>query len=342
MKPHIAVTPPRAPVVRDEGEGRSDLVVLLPVYNDWTALRKLLGKLDAALSSRGIEADILVVDDGSTEPFDDPSEGADFAAIRRVGVLHLRRNLGHQRAIAVGLAHLDARRPPCRAVVLMDSDGEDDPDDVPRLVERFEGEERRPIVFAERTQRSEGPAFRAFYTLYRLAYRMLTGRSIRVGNFSLIPVERLSGLVACSELWNHYAAAAFASKQPHATIPTRRAPRLDGRSKMNFVGLVIHGLSAISVHSEAVGVRLLIASLGTIGLVVLALVATLAVRLTTDLAIPGWATTAFGVLLILLFQATMFLFVSSFMVLSGRNASGFLPMRDYAHFIGSERVAYRR
>ena len=67
-----------------------------------------------------------------------------------------------------------------------------------------------------------------------------------------------------------------------------------------------------------------------------------AVRLTTDLAIPGWATTAFGVLLIILLQATMFLVVFSFMILAGRNAAGFLPLRDYAYFVGSERVAYLR
>ena len=78
----------------------------------------------------------------------------------------------------------------------------------------------------------------------------------------MIPRERLSCLVASSELWNHYAAAAFASRQPYATIPTRRATRLDGRSKMNFVNLVIHGLSAISVYSDAIGVRLLIATAG--------------------------------------------------------------------------------
>ena len=111
---------------------------------------------------------------------------------------------------------------------------------------------------------------------------------------------------------------------------------------MNFVKLVIHGLSAISVYSDAIGVRLLLATLAMIGLDLVALAVTLAVRLTTDLAIPGWATTAFGVLLIILLQATMFLFVFSFMILAGRNAASFLPLRDYAYFVGTERVVYQR
>ena len=272
MRPHIIPQTPRAPL--EGGGARRELVVLLPVFNDWAALGKLLGGLDRALASSRIEADVLVVNDGSTEPFDPSAISGDLRSIARVEVLHLRRNLGHQRAIAIGLAFIEAERPECRAVVLMDSDGEDAPEDVPRLLARYEQEGRRKIVFAERTKRSESSLFRFFYLLYRVAHRILTGHWVRVGNFSVIPRERLSCLVATSELWNHYAAAAFTSRQPYATVPTRRANRLDGRSKMNFVALVIHGLSAISVYSDAIGVRLLIATLAMIGLDLAALVTT--------------------------------------------------------------------
>jgi glycosyltransferase involved in cell wall biosynthesis len=340
MKPNIIAETPRPAADRDGGRG--ELLVLLPVFNDWAALRKLLVALDRELAGAAIAAEVLVVDDGSTEPFEPSAVEADFRAIRRVDVLGLRRNLGHQRAIAIGLAFVEAERPDCRAVVLMDSDGEDAPEDVPRLLARYEAEGRRKIVFAERTKRSESLTFRAFYVLYRMAHRVLTGNWVRIGNFSVIPRERLSCLVATSELWNHYAAAAFTSRQPYATVPTRRARRLDGQSKMNFVKLVIHGLSAISVYSDAIGVRLLLATVGMIGLDLAALAMTVAARLTTDLAVPGWAITAFGVLLIILLQATMFLVVFSFMILAGRNAASFLPLRDYAYFVGTERAVYRK
>ena len=104
-------------------------------------------------------------------------------------------------------------------------------------------------------------SFAVFYHLYRHLHRALTGVRVRVGNFSILPFAYLSTLVAMSELWNHYAAAVFRSKLAFRMIPIPRGTRIAGSSKMNFVALVSHGLSAISVFGDIVGVRLLIASL---------------------------------------------------------------------------------
>jgi len=309
-------------------------VVLIPVFNDWESLGKLLPRLDEVLAAHGVKADVLVVDDGSTSEPDD-IVGLDlFVALARVDVLRLRRNLGHQRAIAVGLAYVED----CLhadAVVIMDGDGEDDPADVPRLLERLEEEGNGKIVFAERRRRSESIQFRIFYFLYKLLHYVLTGKGVRVGNFSAIPRRRLSSLVVVAELWNHYAAAVMRSRQPHCMVPTRRAQRLCGRSTMNFVSLVAHGLSAISVYSDVVGVRLLVMSV-LLALVTLAGICTaVIVRLATFWAIPGWASYTVGLLLILFVQAVMAAFVFSFAILGSRHGSTFLPRRDYSLFIGT-------
>ena len=308
--------------------------MLIPVFNDWESLALLLPQLDEALAARGIEADVLVIDDGSTtEPDGDP-ERRSFNALRRIDVLRLRRNLGHQRAIAVGLAYIDD----ClqsRAVVVMDGDGEDNPADVPRLLEHLERTGQDRIIFAERTKRSESPCFRIFYAMYKLSHHLLTGQKVRVGNFSAIPRRRLSSLVVVTEIWNHYAAAVIRSRQPHCSIPTRRSGRLTGRSTMNFVSLVTHGLSAISVYSDVVGVRLLVLSVLLAVVALGGIVASAIVRLTTDWAIPGWATSTVGLLMILLGQAVIAAFVFSFMILGARHGSTFLPRRDYSFFVGS-------
>ena len=85
------------------------LLVLMPVYNDWESLQKLLARLEEVAGGLGRPVDVLVVDDGSTDPPPARIE-AQLRAIRSVRVLELRRNLGHQRAIAIGLAYVNPGR----------------------------------------------------------------------------------------------------------------------------------------------------------------------------------------------------------------------------------------
>jgi polyisoprenyl-phosphate glycosyltransferase len=315
------------------------LLILIPVFNDWIAVEKLLVNLDCVLGEHGINASVLLVDDGSTLKCDQSLAAHTFSSLYRVDVLELRRNLGHQRAIAIGLAYVEDKRA-CQTLILMDGDGEDDPRDIPRLLEKYREEAGQKIVFAERTRRSESWLFQVFYVLYKIVHYILTGYAVKVGNFSVVPRSRLASLVVVSELWNHYAAAVFRSRQPYCMLPTRRAQRLHGTSRMNFIDLVTHGLSAISVFSDIVGVRLLVVTLGMIVLIVLGIVCTVTVRIATNLAIPGWATTTVGVLLVLLFQGMTMAFIFSFVVLGGRQGATFLPRRDYAYFVYRSRNYY--
>jgi glycosyltransferase involved in cell wall biosynthesis len=321
----------------------SRVIILVPLFNDWDAFAALAVRIDAVLAAGGREADILVVDDASVVDPDSLATFGPYQSLRRVEVLRLRRNLGHQRAIAIGLTYIQARMSAAyEAVVVMDGDGEDAPEDVPRLLARLEAEGGRLIVFAERTRRSESLTFRFFYFLYRQLHLLLTSVRVRVGNFSAIPRRRLESLVAVSDLWNHYAAAAFHSRQPYCTIHTERARRLGGRSSMNFVALVAHGLSAISVYREIIGVRLLVLAIILALLAGAGLLVTIVLRLATPLAIPGWAASATGLLLIVLLQAMMLSLVFCFVILGDRNSTTFLPLRDYLYFIAGTHTLYER
>jgi hypothetical protein len=172
------------------------------------------------------------------------------------------------------------------------------------------------------------------YHAYRWVHRALTGIPVRVGNFSVVPRTQLRRLVAVSELWNHYAAAVFKARLPRLLVPTTRGERLSGRSRMNFVSLVGHGLSALSVHAELIGVRMLVLTF-LLTMVVCALLGTvIGLRLWTSLAIPGWATNAAGLLVIALLQMLAFAAMFVFLVLHARSHPTFLPVRDYAFFVG--------
>lgn len=312
--------------------GEDDLLILMPVFNDWNAASLLLLQIDQLFLNEKLAASVLLIDDGSTTG---PSPGQfnrQYQAVLRVDVLKLRRNLGHQRAICIGLSHLSTTFPVGR-VVVMDSDGEDDPRDIPRLLERFEAEGRKTIVFAERAKRSENLLFRVFYRLYCGLHRFLVGHRVRVGNFSVIPADRLKSLAVVPELWNHYAAAVFGSRQPYCAVPTHRSKRIAGNSKMNFIALVTHGLGALSAFSDRIGVRMLVMASAFMVLLLFGIVGVVALRLTTDMAIPGWATYTAGLLGVMLFQTFSLLVIFCFIILSARMGGTFLPARDYCHFV---------
>jgi len=322
------------------GEDSVDkLTILIPVFNDWQVAELLVGRLDAMLAAEGMQGQVVFVDDGSLEPAPERFPSLPPQHIDTIRILELRRNLGHQRALSVGLVYLQqaGQRGP---VVVMDADGEDSPSDIPLLLNEFIRQGRCKVIFAARARRTEGFVFRLFYQIYRTVHRALVGFDIRIGNFSVLPSCLLDRIVVASDLWNHYAAAALKMKLPHATVPINRAKRLSGQSKMGFVGLVVHGLSAMSVFGDVVGVRLLIVS-GILSVITIALfAATLAIKFFTHLAIPGWATYASGLLLLLLSQCLMLSMVFTFVILYSRGQSTFVPLRDCPLYINVARTVF--
>jgi polyisoprenyl-phosphate glycosyltransferase len=309
------------------------IIIVMPVYEDWESAGMLCRAIDECLAAfPHIRATVLLVDDGSSSPQPDNFPGQVPTAIASISVLRLRRNLGHQRAIAVALAHVQENIPG-DAALIMDADGEDRPEDIPRLVEAFRASDRPVTVFAERGRRVESFSFKLFYGVYRLLHRMLTGRTIRFGNFSLLPRRHIDSIVAYPELWNHYAAAVLKARIPYTTVRTDRGKRLRGKSQMSFVSLVIHGLSALFAGYEVVSTRLLVGT-ALLGIAFFfLLLAVLAVRLFTHLAIPGWATFTGGLLFVLVTQSAAALITIIFSVMMSRNSLGFLPIRDYQYFV---------
>jgi hypothetical protein len=313
--------------------------ILMPVYNDWTAASQVIGEIETVLLNMDICPKIILVDDGSTTPPSPHFIKNHLQKIVSVQILHLRRNLGHQRAIAVGLTYVFDKAP-CDAIIVMDADGQDRPEDIPSLLSRFCGLGAARFIFAKRTKRPETVMFKAGYRCYRILHRVFTGLGTHVGNFSVIPFHQLSALVASSELWNHYAAAVHKLRLPVTTVDAPRGQRFTGESQMNIVSLVIHGLSAISVYSEIVATRTIVAAGVLCAILAGILITVVGVRLFTDLAIPGWATYSSGLLLILLVLVLATSSCFLLFVLGNRNAASFLPIRDYAFFIDKIKNVY--
>lgn len=302
--------------------------LVIPVFNDWESLETLLKSLDAALAGRPVRLDVLVVDDGSSHvPASYAAPGGPDAAIRSVSVMSLPFNMGHQRAIALGLAHVAANSD-CSAVLVMDADGEDRPEDVPRLIAEHMADPDA-IVVAQRTKRSESIAFKLLYMIYKRIFRLLTGNWIDFGNFSLIPRTALNRLVDTPETWNHLAATYVRTPLRRITIPTPRGRRYSGKSSMNLPGLVFHAICAMSVFADILFARILIAtaSLAAISVLVMGLV--LGTRFLTDWAIPGWTTNAAGLLIVFFVQLLILMLGAAFLLVNHRSSMTGSPASHY-------------
>jgi glycosyltransferase involved in cell wall biosynthesis len=313
---------------------RESIAIVLPVFNDWEPLLAVLHEI--AHASDGCRHRVILVDDGSSA--DPPAELAELARGGRIGsmeLIQLAVNLGHQRAIAVGLSAV-AERDDLAAVIVMDSDGEDRPSDIATLVTAF-GRYPGHVVLAQRAHRQEDWLFRAGYLAYKMLFRMLTGKTIDFGNFCLLPMAAVRRLVRMPELWNNLAAAVMRSRLRFQRVPIDRGRRIAGRSHMNLPALVLHGLSAMSVYTDLIFVRVLLAASAAGAAAVAGLAGVIAVRFTTDYAIPGWASMVFGDLLIILSQSFVMVVASTLALLGSRSQRSIVPLADAGNFVASRR-----
>jgi glycosyltransferase involved in cell wall biosynthesis len=310
------------------------IAILIPVFNDWESLARLLPEVDAALGAASLEGHVIVVDDGSTVAAPDEFGRHSYFHLSTVEVIRLRCNLGHQRAIAVGMAHLSKIGVGARAIIIMDGDGEDRPEDIPRLVAELYGQQG-DVVFAARTKRTEGHTFRFMYFVYRLVFWLLTGAEVRGGNFSALSCSALPRLVVNPDLWNHYAATVLRSRMRLSTLPLPRGKRYGGKSHMRYSRLVAHGLSAVAVFSEVVGARLVIFFSGVLAILLFLLGMELFTRLYNTYAIPDWAAIATAVLILFTMQGLLSILIFALTVLGRRSQAKVVPLRDAEAFIES-------
>jgi hypothetical protein len=205
--------------------------------------------------------------------------------------------------------------------LVMDSDGEDRPIDAARLIEVHE---RNPddIVVAQRGRRSEGITFRLFYQFYKFLFRMLTGKAISFGNFSLVPSSRMNNVLYNPGIWNNFAATLLRCRVPIQFVTTSRGNRYFGSSKMNFTSLMLHGMSAVSVFGDIVTGRIILGLVLLTGVFVLGVGAMFYLKYATQILVPGYATNVILFLSTILINAMTVGFLSILTLLSSRSQFG--------------------
>ncbi len=186
------------------------------------------------------------------------------------------------------------------------------------------------IVVAERRSRVETLKFRLFYIVYKWLFRLLSGRGISFGNFMAMKPSALRRLVAMQELWIHVAGSVLTSKLRVRACPLDRGSRYAGQSKMNFVGLALHGFRALMVFAEDVLVRVGIACALVAVLSVLGSLAAVFLKL-FGFATPGWFSVALGILLLVFLQTGALTLIT--LMLTGVVRGGSSAAVDYRAFV---------
>jgi len=301
------------------------LIVVTPVYEDVEASSQLFKALKAEFNQ---EIFVVAVDDGSVkQPLKiDSLKNANIEGV----ILKLIRNVGHQKAIAIGLAYVSDKINTDQVVVVMDSDGEDLPSTIPALLAPLKASEV-DVVVAQRKSRVESLKFKLFYAIYKRFFSLMTGRAISFGNFMALKQNAVQRLVVMQELSIHVAGAVIASKLRTKTCAIHRGPRYAGHSKMNFVGLVLHGFKALMVFAEDVLVRVGIAC-GLIASISFVAAISAIVLKVIGFATPGWFSVVLGILMLMLLQ-TGALALMTLMLTGVIRGGSVTPLISYHDFI---------
>lgn len=306
------------------------IVCLTPVYNDWESFLILVQEINE-LKKKSPDYDffVLAVNDGSNEETPENFGGLDLS----VTVLDLKVNIGHQRAIAVGLQYVFNEVADFDFVVVMDGDGEDKPKDISKLLEKAEKENSKKIIFAQRQKRQESLLFKTGYFFYKYLFYFLTGQKINFGNFSVIPKALLGKVVHQNNIWNHYSGGIIQSKIPFDKVLLDRGKRYKGVSKMNFNSLIIHGLSSIAVYFDFLSLRILRYSLYGIAICSVSVLYVLYQKLFTDNAIPGWASSLILIISGIILQLFSVTLIVLLLQLSSRKNITPPDAKTYLNFI---------
>tara|TARA_B100001245_G_scaffold72800_1_gene51580 strand:- start:364 stop:1251 length:888 start_codon:yes stop_codon:yes gene_type:complete len=218
-------------------------IILIPLYNDWKSVSKLIKEIDAETSNWDVEVSIVIVNDASTE--ERSGIHFDYKKVKLIKILNMRQNRVHQRCIASGLKYI-CKNEDFDRVIIMDADGEDRPVELNDFIKKAQ-ENPNMTITGNRFKRSEGIFFKFLYEVHKVLTLIFTGKLIKFGNFSCLPKKHAEQLIQKPYLWNSYSSSVVRAIKDRIFIRSIRGIRYVQPSKMNFPALIFHSLTIISV-----------------------------------------------------------------------------------------------
>ena len=225
--------------------------ILIPVFNDWDSLLTLLSNIDSLKLNALGNIKVLIIDDCSTEIL---KQKIHFKSFDNIEIRKNSRNIGHGKSIANGIQYL-IEKDDFDYLIIMDGDGEDRPEEIKELILKSITFPSSTIT-ANRIKRSEGLLFKSFYVLHKILTLILTGHSIKFGNYMCIPKQDLNLISSNKNLFVSFSGTISKFIKNKQQIPSIRGVRYHGPTKMSFLKLVKHSLLIMSVFKYEVLFRL--------------------------------------------------------------------------------------
>tara|TARA_Y100001970_G_scaffold275105_1_gene375885 strand:- start:445 stop:1320 length:876 start_codon:yes stop_codon:yes gene_type:complete len=217
--------------------------ILMPCFNDWDSVYKLIENIDKEVSKIKAEFSIIIVNDGSNQKR--PQFDIFLKNLKSVQVINVALNQGHTKSNATGIKYLSKFKD-FDYLILMDGDGEDRPEEIKLLVEKVLVKKNISIV-AKRVKRSEGIIFEILYNIHKLITYIFTGKNMNFGHYSCLTRNDLEIISKKKNLWGNYSGTVKKYIKNLDNIPCIRGKRYVQPSKMSFFKLVIHSFSILGV-----------------------------------------------------------------------------------------------
>ena len=220
--------------------------ILIPIFNDWRSVFKLLENIDLQLDGWEADVSIIIINDASTEK--KPDNNAVFKNLSSIKIINMKKNKGHARCIAAGLKYINDNEK-FDYVIPMDGDGEDLPSEIGSILCKAYDNPGNAIT-GNRIKRSEGFIFRFCYTAHKYLTFILTGQSIKFGNFSCLPQHVVKKMTIEPATWSSFSGSLSKLENIKFSISSTRGSRYFDPSKMSFINLIKHSLSIIAVFKK--------------------------------------------------------------------------------------------
>ena len=228
--------------------------ILIPIYNDWQSVFKLLENINLESSVLEGEFSVIIINDASTE--NKPELLTNLENLKSVQVINMRKNKGHARCNAAGMKYINEKEE-FDYIIPMDGDGEDRPEELSLLIEKIKSFPNT-VITADRVKRSEGFIFKFCYSIHKYLTLVFTGQNIKYGNYTCIPKSIVNKMINEPATWSSYSGSLAKTTKDRKFIPSIRGKRYFGPSKMSFVNLLKHSLSIITVFKTTLLIRAII------------------------------------------------------------------------------------